>query len=39
MGSVQSDEEEVIVINYEVVFDSNKGLAALIDLQFDWKSF
>jgi len=36
--SVQSDEEEVTVINDEVVFDSNISLAALIDLKFDWKS-
>jgi len=33
--SVQSDEEEVTVINDEVVFDSN---ISLIDLKFDWKS-
>jgi len=37
--SVHSDEEEVTVINDEVVFDSNIGLAALFDLKFDWKSF
>jgi len=38
-GSVQSDEEEVTVINDEVVFYSNIGLVALIDLNIDWKSF
>ena len=37
--SVQSDEEEVKVINDEVVFDSNMSFAALIDLKFDWKGF
>ena len=36
---MQSDEEEVTVINDEVVFYSNIGLAALIDLKFYWKSF
>jgi len=37
--SVQSDEEEVTLINDEVVFDSNISLAPLIDLKFDWKGF
>ena len=36
---MQTDEEEVTVINDEAVFDSNISLAALIDLKFDRKGF
>ena len=37
--SVQSEEEEVTVINDEVVFDSNISLSELIDPKFAWKGF